>query len=512
MTKNKKKAPIQSGAIVAYINLFLNMALSILLTPFLIRSLGEGEYGVYKIVQSFAGQLTIVSFGIATLIARYIAFYDAKGQKKEKENFLFFAKGITYFLAAIMAAVGMVMYFLIDSLYAESLTDSQLATAKTLMIFLVGTLVVNVIADSNIGMMNAHERFAVSHGTQSFKIVARTLVIVVLLRLGVGSLGIVTTDFAVSLLILCYTSFYNRSVLKEKAVFHCVDKTLFKECLLFALAIFFQTIINQVNHNLDNVILGAMTTAECVTIYSVALTVSTTYSSLVTSFGGLFTPSATRLVANNATGEELTDFVVKPGRYQFMIASLILCGFILFGKEFLILWVGESFLSVYPAIVLLLATALIPSIQSVTEAVLNAMLKRMGRSIILLLMCVINLTVSILCIRKIGYLGAAVGTAFSFVVGHGLLINLYLKKVAKFKIRRMFSGIFRKTWLSVLISFVLGIPLTFLPKGFGWFLFKVLVFVLIYLALLYGVGMNEEEKETAKGLIFRALHKTKKRS
>ncbi|WP_278453838.1 hypothetical protein, partial [Thomasclavelia spiroformis] len=58
--KNQRKA----GVILSYVSIVLNMLISLFFTPFLISSLGDAEYGIYRIVQSFAGSLSIMTFGI----------------------------------------------------------------------------------------------------------------------------------------------------------------------------------------------------------------------------------------------------------------------------------------------------------------------------------------------------------------------------------------------------------------------------------------------------------------
>ena len=82
------KKQLEAGAIISYLNIVLNMVISIFLTPYLLNALGDVEYGVYKTIQSFAGPLTIVSFGIAPLIVRNIVLYDINESVEEKQNFL----------------------------------------------------------------------------------------------------------------------------------------------------------------------------------------------------------------------------------------------------------------------------------------------------------------------------------------------------------------------------------------------------------------------------------------
>ncbi len=505
------KSQFKIGAIMSYLNIILNMAISIFLTPFILGRLGDSEYGVYKIIQSFAGQLSIMSFGVATLIVRYIVVYNTQGKQKEKENFLFFAKLVTYILSVIIALVGVIMYVSIDSVYASSLSVEEIELAKKLMVFLVLNIILVILCDSHTGIMNAHEKFAISKGIQAVRLTLRAGIIIALLLSGTNALGIVIADCVASFVVLVFAMIYGRFVLKEKAKFHYFDKGLLHDSLLFSFAIFLQTIIGQVNSNLDNLILGIMTTPEIVTMYSLGLTIFVTFNTLVTSLGGLFNPQATRLVTKGASGEELTDFIIKPGRFQLMIAGLVICGFVLFGKNFITLWVGEEYTPIYGATILLLVPSILPLISCVSESILNAMLKRLGRSLILIGMSLVNVIVSVICINYFGYIGAAIGTATSFIVGYGILINIYLYKVAKINVIRMFKEIFSKNLFAIIISFCLGIPVALLPGSLLWFIVKVLLFTVIYFAIIYLFGMRKYERQIVKNF-FGKSKKSKKES
>lgn len=56
-------------------------------TPFLISSLGDGEYGVYKIIGSFIGSLAILDLGIGSTVLRFAAKFYASDEKIELGNF-----------------------------------------------------------------------------------------------------------------------------------------------------------------------------------------------------------------------------------------------------------------------------------------------------------------------------------------------------------------------------------------------------------------------------------------
>ncbi len=51
------------GAILSYLVITLNMIVGIAYTPFLIRKLGQSEYGLFSIIQSVISYLTVMDMG-----------------------------------------------------------------------------------------------------------------------------------------------------------------------------------------------------------------------------------------------------------------------------------------------------------------------------------------------------------------------------------------------------------------------------------------------------------------
>ena len=44
----------RTGILISYLNLVISMAVNIFLTPLMIRSFGDVDYSIYKVMQSFA--------------------------------------------------------------------------------------------------------------------------------------------------------------------------------------------------------------------------------------------------------------------------------------------------------------------------------------------------------------------------------------------------------------------------------------------------------------------------
>lgn len=491
---------IKYGSIITYLNIFLNLVINFALTPFMLYHLGSSEYGVYKIVQAFTGQLAIMSFGLSTVATRYVVLYNTQKKKLKKENFLFSAYSIAIALTCGVVIIGIILYCFMDKIYSQSLNAGELRIAKQLCLVLIFNVAFSILCDVFTGIIRAYERFVLSNLLSMFRLILRLISIIVLLSIGVKSIGIVLTDLSITVMILLISSLYVRVALQEKARFHCFDKKLMREIATFALAVFLQAIVNQVNQNLDNTILGIMTNTAVVTVYSTALTLYTCFISLVTALSTMFAPKATKLVANGASGEELTSFAIGPGRIQTMIALLGILGFILLGKDFVFLWMGSGFDDVYKITLILIIPAIIPLIESVTNTILDAMLKRMVRSVALIGMCVINIVASIIFINSFGYIGAAFGTALSIIIGYGIIINIYLYKKIDLNIPRLFKSVFKGLLPTFLVCLLVGgILISVMPEGsIVWFVIKSILIVAMYSVSVFIFGMNSEEKETVR--------------
>jgi len=98
--------------ILSYANSLLLVAVNIFLTPFLIKSLGDSEYGVYQMISSFAGYLVLINFGTGTVMTRYVSIALANKDKKSEKNYIATCLVITAILGLIILIAAMVLYAL----------------------------------------------------------------------------------------------------------------------------------------------------------------------------------------------------------------------------------------------------------------------------------------------------------------------------------------------------------------------------------------------------------------
>ena len=79
---------LKKGALLSYVTIILTNLIGLLLTPFIVRSLGNSEYGLYALIGAFIGYISVLDLGLNNTIVRYVSKYRAENDKEGEEVFL----------------------------------------------------------------------------------------------------------------------------------------------------------------------------------------------------------------------------------------------------------------------------------------------------------------------------------------------------------------------------------------------------------------------------------------
>ena len=67
------KKEIKIGAILGYVNMIVSLLVSFLYTPILLKHLGQSEYGLYALVASIIGYLSVLDMGFGNAMIRFVS-------------------------------------------------------------------------------------------------------------------------------------------------------------------------------------------------------------------------------------------------------------------------------------------------------------------------------------------------------------------------------------------------------------------------------------------------------
>jgi O-antigen/teichoic acid export membrane protein len=331
---------LKAGALLNYIIIILNIFVGLLYTPYMLRMLGQSEYGLYALVSSVIAYLTVLDLGLGNAIVRYTAKYRAEGKVNEQyEMFGMFL--VLYTIIGIVAVLlGSILYFNVDKLFGDTMSSIELSRARIMMLILVFNLAFTFPMSIFSSIVLAYERFTFPKILNIIQVFSSTLIMVLLLSYGYKAIAmvIVQTVFNVMNLVLQYV--YCIRKLKIKVKFAKFEMGFMREVLIYSLWIFLDVIMNKIYWSTGQFILGAYVGTVAISVFAVAIQLEGMYMMFSSAISSVFLPKVTGMVAKNDDPREISALFVRTGRIQNIIMSFILFAFIIFGKSFIILWAG----------------------------------------------------------------------------------------------------------------------------------------------------------------------------
>lgn len=500
MIGNKRKERLW-GVVLTYSNTAFNMAITLLLVPAMLKLCGESDYSVYKVMSSFVSPLSIVNFGISAYVARGIAQCNQLGigpDNRKRQKILGMSLVISVILFSIAAIVAAGLYCSITPLYQRTFTEHELGLARILFVIMSLNICFHIMDNGFQGCLIGNENFIALYGITFLRTLLKGAIVLVLIFTGCTVVIVAAVDLSLTILALLLKVAQIKLIAKEKYYFHEFEKKEFKIFFTFSVAMILQVIVNNINQSMDNVILGAMISDKSIiTMYSSALTIFTSFTSLNYVISGVFYPRIVRAVTANESPELLTKKAVEPAKYQTILLGLTFSGFAFFGKEFITLWIGTPYINAYYVCLILMLPASLVAISGIYEAFLDAKLKRLTRSLILFGMAVYNAVISIILVPHLGFWGAAIGTATSYIFGNLILLNRYSAKISTVPVLKLYGGAFSGIWKAMLISVAIGVLIRLLtPGSIILFVVKIVLYIAVYCVSMLFIGLDPAMRES----------------
>lgn len=490
-SKNRKL-----GAILSYVSIIVSTLIQLVYTPFLIRQLGQSEYGLYSLINSIIGYLTVLDLGFGNAIVVYTARYRSqkKYDEEKKLHGMFFL--IFCIIGSIAGLFGVALFFNVNTLFGSTMTGEELNKAKILMLILTFNLVVSFVFNIYSSILNAYEKFIYQKIISILNTILKPIIMIPLLFMGFKSITMVIVITIVNIVVLISNYLYCKKKLNINIKYKGFDKTIFKTIFSYSIWLFLTAIVDKVNWSVDQFILGTISGTVEVSVYSVATNFNSLFINLSTAISGVLLPKMTKMVAEKKSAEDITNEFIKVGRIQFIVIFLATSGLVLFGKEFIIWWAGKEYINSYYVALLLIIPALFSLIQNLGLSIMQAMNKFRFKALSTFIMSIINVCISIILATKLGAIGAAIGTTISLVTCNIIIMNIYYYKTIKINVIKFWKNIFR-----IFIKYLILIIAIFLfMKISNWHGIKSVIFygsiyTVLYAIITYNFVCNKYEKE-----------------
>ncbi len=499
---------LRIGAFLNYFIIILQTLLGLLYTPYMLRIMGQSEYGLYSLVSSVIAYLTVLDLGFGNAIVRYTAKFRAEGKiKKQYEMFGTFL--ILYSIIGCIAfIIGSGLYFNINTMFSDTMTLKELERARIMMLIMVFNIAFTFPMSIFGSIMTAYERFVFPKVVNIIRIILNTTIMIALLELGYRALAMVvlaTVFNVITLFInLCYC-FYK---LKIKILFGKFQWGFLKEVTLYSFWIFLNALMDRIYWSTGQFVLGTVSGTTAIAVYSVAIQLEHLYMQFSTALSSVLLPKVTSMVVRNNGSSEISNLFIRVGRIQNIIMVFILCGFIVFGKQFIILWAGREYSDAYQMTLCFFIAMYIPLIQNLGITILQARNQMKFRSMLCICMALFSLITQFILAKSWGGIGCAIAVSGALLLGQGLIINIYYHKCQNIAIGFFWREIIKMNIVPFIISVFAIIIIQFITiNTWSTLITCIIIYIIIYLPFFYRFSTNEDEKK----YITVALSKIKKK-
>lgn len=487
---------LKAGAFLSYASIVLNNIIGLLYMPFMLRMMGQNEYGLYSLVASVVAYLTILDLGFANAIVRYTAKFRAENRTQEQyEMFgMFF---ILYCAIGILAfLVGLGLYFNVDTLFDTTMNAEELGKIRIMMLLMVFNIAFTFPMSIWGAIITAYEDFIFQKLVNIARIILNPIVMIVLLYMGYKAIAMVVVITIFNITTLCINAWYCRYKLHIKVKFAHFKWIFLKEVSIYSFWIFLNSIMDRIYWSTGQFVLGMFAGTAAVAVYAIAIQLEHIFMSFSTAISGVFLPKVTAMVTKEHNEKAISDLFIRTGRIQYIIMCFILTGFILFGKQFIILWAGKDYEDAYTITLLFFIPLTIPLIQNLGITILQARNQMKFRSLLYVVIAVGSLGISIPLAKIYGGIGCAIGTAIALTLGQIAAMNIYYYNKIRIDIYRFWKEIGRMSITPCLLGIIGTIFIQKEDIGTNAFSLSlgILIFTLFYVPSIWHTSMNVDER------------------
>jgi len=417
-----------------WIGFLLTGTIQLLLTPILIKSLGDFDYGIWVLAFSVLAYTTLLDMGMHTTMLRFVAKSDAENRPHALNEILFTSIAVVSAIAVIAVIIMLVLVWLTPDLL--DLPVSSRPVFRWLIILLGSSIVVELFIRVLGNYLCGLHRFDFYNGAKVACSLLRALLMVGALGLGYGLLGLAGASFFTALVSLPLHWIFVRfadPLLASRGIVASWGTA--RALMRFAFFSFVSTLGNYLRFYLNSVVIARILMVELITPFNIAVQIVEYFRSIVIGAMSPLITSFSHLTGKTSDHRQFTELFVRATRYTTLLCLFVGCMLFLNGKTLITLWVGERFLASYPLLLILTTAYVLMLSQVPSNALFYALNKHQAMAVWTLAEGGANVALSAYLAHKFGLVGVAFGIAIPMTLVSVVVQPWYVLRLLELSLR-----------------------------------------------------------------------------
>lgn len=497
------------GAVLSYVNAVVSMVVGLLYVPILLSGIGREEYGLYQLVGSMLGYMTLLNGILSSGTTRYFCTAYATGDINEMQRVLATCTYMYRRMTLAVICVAAVAVGVFPAVYRGSLSAHQVFECQIMLIILVVNLVITMTNSVYVAVINAHERFAFLKLTSLANSILQPVLIIVVVQFAPYSVSIVSVMLFLNVIVAFLQNHYAKQLLGSRIDRSASNRHLARSISAFVCGLLFASLADQIFWRTNQLVIGFYFGAAEVAVYGVGAQIYTSYLSLGNVVTSVFMPRVSELFAGGRI-DLISDLFIKVGRLSLYVLVGIYGGFVIFGKDFITLWAGRDYLDAYYIALAIMAAFMLDSSQSLGITVLQVANRYKFRAMVYFVLACIDFVLVFLLAPYVGEIGCAVITALMMIVANGPVMNVFYAKQMRMDVRGFWRNAVRL--IAPLVALIVGCWMVWnvLPAHGGWLqlIAAGLLYVVLFGVIAWLFCANDYERGLLNGFA-RKLRKSR---
>ncbi len=493
ISRNKQ---VKIGAVLSYLGVFLGIVSGLIYNPWMIRKIGDGDYGLYTLAMSLIN-IFLVDFGLSMASQRYISKYRAEKDQESVDNIVGLIFKLYLIITAVLTVVFVVLFFFIKGIYVK-LTPGELVKFKGLYIMVAIYSITSFPFITLNGILSSYEKFIPLKACDLiYKLLTITMTALALFA-GYGVYILVVVNLIASIIVTTLRIVFIKRYTPVKVNFTYNNMGKVKELFGFSIWTSVSVITSRLLLALGPSILGVVSGSFEIAVFGYAVSIEGYVYSFVNAINGFFMPQLSRIAADENDGhveDKVLQLMVSVGKYILILFGLIFVGFAVMGRSFVSLLVGNDYINSYYCVLLICGYGLIAYPQQIANTYTVVQNKVKERAVISLISFVVYLIFVFVFGILFGALGISLAVCLS-LIAQTILMNILYKNKLHINIGVFFKECHLKMLPGFLIFAGISIGISYIPLS-NWlgFLVKTILITASYVVIVLAIFLNKSEKK-----------------
>lgn len=492
---------LKIGAIIAYLTIAINIVSGLLYTPWLVEQIGASDYGLYTLANSLIN-LFLFDFGLSAATSRFVSKYLAEGRQDKVDRILGAIYKLYFIIDAIICVILIVVSIFLEQIYTN-LTPIEIQRLRVVFIISAVFAVINFPCVTFTGILNAYEKFITLKIADALYRIFSVLITVIALVCNGGLYALVCVHVIVGVLTLAFKFYVIKSKTPIRVNFSYKEKGMFGDLLGFSLWVTISTLAQRLIFGITPSILGIVSSTTAIAIFGIVSVMENYIHLVTTALNGMFMPRISRIFTEESYISKLNRLIIKVGRFQFALHGLIVTGFLLVGKDFILLWLDESYSIAYYGILLVTVPNLFYySLQIANTAMMIKNYVKI-QAITNVAVGILNVILAFIWSKHHGVLGACAAIFVAYNIRNvGYFIAYH--KILKMNFKKLCTECYIPLGICIVITIVLGAGVNYLFPCCSWmaFMIKVAIITSVYFVLIFMIGVKESERNQLRSIVW----------